>query len=95
MAGLNMKKIIPTFIPLLFEIFSHMRRDSAHNNNIKKFDHTEEKLSTIENLLIKQDKKEMLVRDEFKKAVLRIQIWLVLNSALLIAILVKLFFFDT
>ncbi len=50
------KRFIPTFIPLLFEVIRHFRRDSAHDRNIKKFDKSREQLSTIEHLLVKLEK---------------------------------------
>ncbi len=92
MAGLTAKKLIPAFIPLVMEIVSHIKRDTSHNNDIKKFDKTQEQLSTIENLVVRQEKKLLSTRDEMKAANLRLQIWLLVNSALLIAIVIKLFF---
>jgi hypothetical protein len=92
MAGLTFKKLLPTFIPLAFEVISHMKRDASHNNNIKKFDKTEEKLSTIENLIVRVEKKALSNREEIRLMRTQFVIWLAINSALLIAVVVKLFF---
>ena len=91
MAG-SLKKLLPAFIPLVMEVMSHVKRDASHNSNIKKIDKTEEKLATIENLVVRLEKKVITNRDEIKAMNIKLQIWLVLNSAMLIAILVKLLF---
>ena len=88
----SLKKLLPAFIPLVMDVMSHVKRDASHNNNIKKIDKTEEKLATIENLVVRLEKKVITNRDEIKTMSLKLQIWLVLNSAMLIAIVVKLFF---
>lgn len=93
MAGLTLKKLIPAFIPLALEIARHLKRDTVHNHNIRKLDNTEEKLATLENLIIKVEKKALGNREEIRALGLRLQIWLALNSLLLIAIAVKLFFY--
>ncbi len=93
MLGLTLKKLIPAFIPVALEVARRINRDTSHNNHIKKFDKTEEKLSTIENLLVKVEKKALINREEIKAVNTRMQIWAAINSALLIAIAVKLFFF--
>lgn len=93
MAGLTLKKILPAFIPVAFELVRHFKRDLTHNSNIKKIDETEEKLATIENLIVRVEKKALINRDEIKSFKTHFMIWAALNSALLIAVLVKLFFF--
>ncbi len=93
MAGSNFKRLLPAFIPVAMEIFNHFKRDFSHNNNIKKFNESEEKLSTIENLIVKVEKKALINREEIKAFKTRFVIWTAINSALLIAIFVKLFFF--
>ncbi|NLW18315.1 MAG: hypothetical protein GXY81_01310 [Candidatus Cloacimonetes bacterium] len=92
MAIFNFKKLIPTFIPVALELMRHFKRDVSHNNNIRKFDETDDKLATIKNLLVKIEKKTLINRDEIRSMKTRVTIWAVINSALLIAILVKLFF---
>jgi hypothetical protein len=91
MAAKGFNRFLPAFIPLAFEVMRHLRRDSSHNNNIKKYDKTSEKLSTIEHLMVRLEKKTQADREAFKAVNARIQIWLAINSVLLIAIVVKLF----
>lgn len=91
MAGSALKKIMPAFIPLALELLRHVKRDSLHNNNIRKFDKTEEKLATLENLIAKLEKRFTTVREDLKSSQLRLQIWLALNTAILIAIGIKVF----
>lgn len=86
-------RFMPAFIPLLFEVMRHLRRDSNHNSNIKKNDRTTEKLGTIEHLMVRLEKKVQLNRDVYNKSFNQLRWWLIINSALLIAILVKLFFY--
>lgn len=87
------KRFIPTFIPLLFEVIRHFRRDSAHDRNIKKFDKSREQLSTIEHLLVKLEKNVKNQRENTRLFQIKLMWWLGINSAILIAIAVKLFSF--
>lgn len=89
----KLNRFIPTFIPLFFEVLRHFKRDSAHDKNIKKFDKSQEKLSTIEHLMVKLEKNVKQQRENTRVFQLRLMWWLGINSALLIAIAVKLFFF--
>ncbi|MDZ4182610.1 MAG: hypothetical protein U1B83_07030 [Candidatus Cloacimonadaceae bacterium] len=85
--------MIPTFIPLAFELLRHFKRDNNHNNNIKKFDKTQEKLATVEHLIVRLEKKVQQGKDSTQAISSRLQIWLALNSAILIAIAIKVFFY--
>lgn len=89
-----LKKLTPTFVPIAFGIFDRLRRDWNHNGNIRKNDKNTEKLSTLEHLMVRLEKKIQFNRETFEKALRGVHIWLLLNSALLVAILVKLFFFN-
>ncbi len=91
MPGLTFKKLLPAFIPVAWELFNHFKRDINHNSNIKKFDESEEKLATIENLIVRVEKKALLNREEIRSFKSHFYIWAAVNSALLIAIFVKLF----
>jgi len=93
MASKAFSRLIPTFIPLIFGLLRHFRRDALHNSNIKKFDKTDERLSSVEHLLVRMEKKLLQQRDDVQKAHGRLYWWLAINSALLMAILVKLLFF--
>ena len=88
----KINRFIPTFIPLAFEVLRHFKRDSAHNKDIKKFDQSREKLSTIEHLMVKLEKNVKQQRENTRIFQLRLMWWLGINSALLIASVVKLFF---
>jgi len=83
---------MPAFIPLVFEVMRHFRRDTSHNSDIKQFDKSQEKLGTIEHLLVRLEKKMISHRDQAKAFNNRMIWWLAINSALLAAIAVKLFF---
>ncbi len=91
MAGSFFKKAMPAFIPLALELMRQFKRDTTHNNNIKKFDKTDERLSTIENLVVKVEKKALANREEIRSLSLRLQIWIGLNTALLILVALKVF----
>ncbi len=93
MAGSIIKKLLPAFLPVAWELINNIKRDVNHNNKIKKFDESEEKLATIENLIIKVEKKALINREEIKSFKSHFYIWAAINSALLIAVFVKLFFF--
>ncbi|MDP2172470.1 MAG: hypothetical protein Q8M98_03545 [Candidatus Cloacimonadaceae bacterium] len=93
MKDIGIKKFIPAVLPLLWELFRHFKRDSGHNNNIKKFDKTQEKLATVEHLIVRLEKTVQQSRETTQTINNRLQIWLALNSAILIAIAVKLFFY--
>lgn len=91
MGDKTFRRFIPAFIPLVFELMRHFRRDTSHNNDIKKFDKSQEKLATIEHLLVRLEKKMIQHRDNAKAFNSRMVWWLAINSALLAAIAVKLF----
>ncbi len=88
-----LNKFIPAFIPIVFELMRHFRRDSNHNSNIKKTDKTQEKLGTLEHLMVRLEKKVQLNREVYLKSFNQIRFWLAVNSVILIAIAVKLFFY--
>lgn len=86
-----MNKMIPAFIPLAFELVRHLRRDASHNSNIKKTDKAAEKIATVEHLLVRLEKKVQLNREVYMKIATRVMIWLGVNSAILILVLLKVF----
>ncbi|MCB5224522.1 MAG: hypothetical protein WCY21_07250 [Candidatus Cloacimonadaceae bacterium] len=92
MAIFNLKKLVPTFIPVAFELMRQFKRDVNHNSNIRKINEAEEKLATIEHLIVKIEKRAIVNRDEIRAIKTRFTIFATINSALLIAILIKLFF---
>ncbi|MFO8144306.1 MAG: hypothetical protein R6T89_01035 [Candidatus Syntrophosphaera sp.] len=92
MSLFSIRRLLPV-IPIAWELIRHVKRDISHNKDIKKYDNKEEKLATLENLVVKLEKKVLRNREELIRTSRNIQIWLAINSALLIAIAVKLFFF--
>lgn len=88
-----LNRFIPTFIPLVFELVRHFKRDTNHNQNIRKSDKTVEKLGTLEHMMVRLEKKVQFNRDFYSKSFNQLRLWLALNSILLIAILVKVFFY--
>jgi len=83
-------KYIPTFMKVGFELLELMKRNRSHDNNIRKQDKTQEKLATVEHMLVRLEKKIQTNRENVSSLSIRLQIWLVINSGLLIAILLKL-----
>ena len=91
MAEKNYKKFLPSFITIVFELLEHWKRDSAHNNNIKKLDKTTEQLGTIENMLIRLEKKIQTNRDMVEKLKGFLFISLAANLVFLAVILLRVF----
>ncbi|MCB5264941.1 MAG: hypothetical protein PHT37_01325 [Candidatus Cloacimonetes bacterium] len=91
MAGLS--RFMPAFIPLMFEVFRHFKRDLSHNDSIRKTDKSVEKMATIEHMLVRLERKIQHNRETYIKIANRVTLWLIINSALLVTILIKLFFF--
>jgi len=89
--GKKMKTLLPTFIPLAMEMMRLFKRNTKHDQDIKKKDRTAEKLGSLEHLMVRLEKKVQHNREIYKKSLNKIRIWLCINSILLIAILVKLF----
>jgi hypothetical protein len=89
MADKKFKSFLPSFITIVFELMEHWKRDSAHNSNIKKLDKTAEQLGTIENMLVRLEKKIQTNRETLDKLKLQLNISLAANLALLIVILLK------
>ncbi|MCB5246112.1 MAG: hypothetical protein WC179_02510 [Candidatus Cloacimonadaceae bacterium] len=89
MAKFNFKKILPLMIPLIIEVSRYLRpgitvpvKDKSHNQ-----------IATLENLLVRMERKVQENRMQVYKLKKLITVWLTINSVLLVAILVKLFFF--
>jgi len=93
MAVSGLRRFMPTFIPLAFELIRHFKRDLSHNGKIRNTDKTSEKIATMEHLLVRLEKKIQNNRETYEKIASKILIWLAINSLLLVGILVKLFFF--
>ncbi|MCB5277832.1 MAG: hypothetical protein WC252_00410 [Candidatus Cloacimonadaceae bacterium] len=89
----SFRRFIPAYLPLLFELIRHFKRDLNHNGNIRKADHNSEKMATIEHMLVRLEKKIQYNRETYEKIANRIYLWLTINSVLLIAIGIKIFFY--
>ena len=89
--GMKFKTMIPTFIPIVMEMMRVFKRNSKHDQDIKKKDRTAEKLGSLEHLMERLEKQVQHNRELYTKSLNKIRIWLCLNSILLIAILIKLF----
>jgi hypothetical protein len=87
----NLKKFLPSFMILVFELLSHWKRDFSHNNNIKKQDKTAEQLGTIENLLVRLEKKIQHNRDLVDKLKNLLFLSTAVNLMLLLVIFLKVF----
>jgi len=93
MSSRAFNKFIPAFIPLIFELMRHFRRDMNHNNNIRKTDKSGAKIANIEHFMVRLEKNIQQNRDTYMAIANRLTIWLFINSVILIAILLKLFLF--
>jgi len=93
MAGAGFRRFLPAYLPLIFELFRHFKRDMNHNGNIRKSDHTAEKMATMEHMLVRLERKIQQNRETYEKIATRVYIWLTINSILLIAIGLKIFFY--
>jgi hypothetical protein len=91
MALLNYKSLMPSFLTVAFELMEHWKRDSAHNSNIKKLDKTTDKLGTIENMLVRLEKKIQTNREMVEKLKVMLLASVSVNLLLLILILLKVF----
>lgn len=87
-------KYFPAFLPMILSLIRNFRRDWSHSSNIRKTDQTAEKISTVKHMLVRLEKRIQLNRVTYEKIARRVYIWLIINSALLLAILIKLFFFS-
>lgn len=90
---MSFARFIPAFIPLVYEVAKHMRRDVNHNQNIKKNDKTTEQLGTLEHMMMRLERKVQNNRDIYQKTFSQVKWWLIINSAVLIAIAIKVFFY--
>ncbi len=90
MAKAGFKSFLPSFITIAFELMQHWKRDYAHNNNIKKLDKTTEKLGTIENMLLRLEKKIQANRNLINRLQQILFVSLGANLILLLIILIKL-----
>ncbi len=91
MTDKSFKRFIPSFLPLAFELFQHFNRNKAHDANIKKLDKTQEKLATVEHMMVRLEKKIQTNRNEIQKLAVRVQIFLIANLVVLISVLLKVF----
>jgi len=83
------KRFLPSFITIVFELFEHLARHSAHSSNVKKLDKTAEQLGTIENLLVKLEKKVQVNRDLIERLKLQLTFSLIVNVVFMLVILLK------
>lgn len=90
---MNFSRLIPAFIPLVYEVTKHLRRDTNHNQNIKKIDKTTEHLGTLEHMIVRLERKVQNNREVYQKTISHVRWWLIINSAVLVAITIKVFFY--
>lgn len=91
MAEKSYKRYLPSFITILFELVEHWKRDSAHNSNIRKLDKTAEQLGTIENMLVRLEKKIQVNRELVNNLKNMLFISMAANLVLLLIIFLRLF----
>lgn len=89
MAKFNFKKILPIVLPLIIEMSRYFRPSIVAPVKNK----SEYKIATLENLLVRMERKVQENRLQVYKLRKLIIVWSAINSALLVAILVKLIFF--
>ncbi len=91
MSDKSFRRFMPSFIPLIFELLQHFTRNKAHDQNIRKLDKTQEKLATVEHMMVRLEKKIQHNRAEIQKLAIRVQIFLIANLIVLIGVLLKVF----
>ncbi len=87
MAEKGFKRFLPALIPLIMEVMRRMKRDRIHDKEIEKIDQTQEKLSTLENLMVKMEKKSQSNREQMDKKLTVIKTFLIINTILLLVFL--------
>ncbi len=87
MAEKGFKRFLPALIPLIMEVMRRMKRDRIHDKEIEKIDQTQEKLSTLENLMVKMEKKSQTNREQMDKKLAAIKTFLIVNTILLLVVL--------
>lgn len=85
----SFSKFIPAFITILFELSSRFRRDANHNSNIKKIDETQERLSNIEHMLIRLEKKIQTNRDIMMSLTKKLYLVMLANIILIVIVLLN------
>ena len=91
MADKGFKRFLPSFITIAFELMEHLKRDTAHNSNIKKLDKTNEQLGIIEHMLVRLEKKIQTNRELVDKLKMVVFYSMGVNLLLLIVIFLKVF----
>jgi len=86
MAEKGFKRFIPALIPLVMEIINRTRRERNHDKDIEKIDQAQEKLATLENLMVKMEKKFQNNREDVEKKLATIKTFLIINTILLLFI---------
>ena len=89
MAKFNFKKIFPLLLPLFIEVSRYLIPNIIAPVKNKSND----TISTLENLLVRMERKVQENRLQVYKLRKLIIVWSTINSALLVAIFVKLLFF--
>jgi type II secretory pathway component PulF len=90
-ADKGFKRFLPSFITIAFELMEHWKRDSAHNNNIKKLDKTSEQLGTIEHMLVRLEKKIQTNREMVDKLKTVLFFSMAANLFLLLVVFLRIF----
>jgi hypothetical protein len=91
MGDKSIKRFLPSFLILVFQLMSQWKRNFSHNNNIRKIDKTAEQLGTIEHMLVRLEKKIQYNRDLVDKLKFQLIFSMAINLVLLLLVLLKLF----
>ncbi len=91
MSEKSIKKYLPSFITILMAIIERWKRQSVHNLEIKKIDQTREQLDTIENMLVRLEKKIQQNREMINSLKFILTLSIFANVVLLIALFLKIF----
>lgn len=89
MVDKGIKRFLPSFLLIAYQLINHWKRNLSHNNNIRKIDKTAEQLGTIEHMLVRLEKKIQANRDLVDKLRFMLFVSMSLNLVLLIVILLK------
>ncbi len=83
--------MLPAFLTILGSFISPMIRDFNHNNKVKKFDQTAERVEVCENLLVKAEKKQNEMRKMVDDLKSKLFISWGVQALLLLLILLRVF----
>lgn len=82
---------IVKLIPFLTTVVGSWMKNKDHDNRIKKFDNTAEKINTIENLIVRLEKKLKETREDLRELQHQVILSRIINIVLSCVIIIGMF----